>query len=107
MFFPIMSARKWRLVAMAAVILVGVVSSSAQTAQHAGLTEPREFEVWLDHFFADYLKNSPEPSLGFVLVKDGRIFFQKGFGYADYQKKTPVLPDQTLFEAASVSKLIT
>src|SRR6266550_1856637 len=103
-----MYARTVRRVATAAVILISVVSSSAQTvARHAGPSDPREFEGWLDQFFADYVKNSSEPSLGFVLVKDGRIFFQKGYGYADYRKKTPVLPEQTLFETASVSKLIT
>jgi CubicO group peptidase (beta-lactamase class C family) len=102
-----MVARKFQPVASLVVILLVAFSSSAQTAYHVGPTEPGEFEVWLDHFFADYLKNSPEPSVGFVLVKDGRIFFQKGYGYADYRKKTPVLPDQTLFEAASVSKLVT
>src|SRR6266498_1911406 len=60
----------------------------------------------VDQFLADYLKRT-SASLGFVLVKDGKIFFQKGYGYADAEKKTPVIPDQTLFYASSVSKLVT
>ena len=72
----------------------------------AGPNDQKEFELWMDQFLADYLKD-PSASLGFVLVKDGKIFFQKGYGYADSRKKTPVLPDQTLFYAASVSKLVT
>ncbi len=35
----------------------------------------------VDQFLADYLKRT-SASLGFVLVKDGKIFFQKGYGYA-------------------------
>jgi CubicO group peptidase (beta-lactamase class C family) len=60
----------------------------------------------MDQFLADYLKD-PSASLGVVLVKNGKIFFQKGYGYADSRKKTPVVPDRTLFYAASVSKLVT
>ncbi|MEJ7608754.1 MAG: serine hydrolase domain-containing protein [Bryobacteraceae bacterium] len=62
----------------------------------------------MDQFLADYLRQSQsQASLGFVLVKDGKIFFAKGYGYANAGKKTPVVPDQTLFFAASVSKLVT
>ena len=77
------------------------------TAALPGPNEPKELEAWMDQFVSDYLRNSPAPSLGFVLVKDGKIFFQKGYGYADAEKKTAVVPGETLFYAASVSKLLT
>lgn len=79
----------------------------ALTAAAAGPADPKELERWMNQFLADYLKNSSAPSLGFVLVKDGKILFQRGYGYADAEKKTPVVPGQTLFYAASVSKLVT
>ena len=41
------------------------------------------------------------------VVKDGQVLFQKGYGYADVNEKKPVLPDQTLFRAYSISKLLT
>lgn len=82
-------------------------SAAVLTAALAGPTDPKELEAWMDQFLADYLKNSSAPSLGFVLVKNGKILFQKGYGYADAEKKTPVVPGQTLFYAASVSKLVT
>jgi len=72
----------------------------------AGPIDQKELELWIDEFLDDYLKD-PSASLGFVLVKDGKIFFQKGYGYADSRRRMPVLPDQTLFYAASVSKLVT
>jgi len=78
----------------------------ASAATAVGPGDQKEFDVWMDQFLVDYLKD-PSASLGFVLVKNGKIFFQKGYGYADSKKKTPVVPDQTLFYAASVSKLVT
>src|SRR5882757_9311572 len=42
-----------------------------------------------------------------VVVKDGRILFAKGYGYADVDKRIPVVADQTLFRPGSVSKLFT
>ena len=103
------------------VMLLGVVTATslfAQGAQRdpsvnmlsatvAGPTDPKELEAWMDQFLAEYLRNSPQASLGFALVKNGKIFFQKGYGYADDKKKTPVIPDQTIFDTASVSKLVT
>src|SRR5690242_13285062 len=82
-------------------------SGALLTTALAGPTDPKELEAWMDQFLADYLKSSPAPSLGFVLVKDGKILFQKGYGYADAEKKAPVVPGETLFYAASVSKLLT
>ncbi|HEY8949387.1 MAG TPA: serine hydrolase domain-containing protein [Rhizomicrobium sp.] len=43
----------------------------------------------------------------FAIVKDGKIIFAQGYGYADIKKKTPVIADQTLFRPGSVSKLFT
>ncbi len=42
-----------------------------------------------------------------VVVKDGKVLTQRGFGYADVGTRRPVDPETTLFRQASVSKLIT
>jgi len=42
-----------------------------------------------------------------VVERDGKIFFAKGYGYADVEKRTPVSPEKTLFRPGSISKLFT
>jgi len=42
-----------------------------------------------------------------VVVKDGKVLFAHGYGYADLAARTPVSPDTTLFRPGSISKLFT
>src|SRR5262249_46018044 len=41
------------------------------------------------------------------VVKDGKLLFAKGYGYADMEKRLPVTADATLFRPGSISKLFT
>src|SRR5207248_5899285 len=41
------------------------------------------------------------------VVKDGQVLVAKGYGYADFAAKKPLLADQTLFRPGSISKLFT
>jgi CubicO group peptidase (beta-lactamase class C family) len=42
-----------------------------------------------------------------AVVKDGRIFLTKGYGYADLENGVPVDPDETIFRIGSVGKTLT
>ena len=42
-----------------------------------------------------------------AVVADGRLLFAQGYGLADTKSRRPVIADQTLFRAGSVSKLFT
>ena len=86
------------------VILFAQASIFAQTAN---LKDVREFEIWLDDFIAKNFPSDKSGQLAFVIVKDDKIFFQKGYGFVDADRKIPVLPDKTVFYAASVGKLFT
>src|SRR5919202_2081026 len=72
-----------------------------------GPTDPQELEAFLDGFFAKEMAKEHVPGAAVALVKDGKIFFSKGYGYADLEKKIPVVPDKTLFRVGSISKLFT
>ncbi len=77
------------------------------TPQPSGPTDPQELEAFADKFFAEQMLKEHIPGAVFVLVKDGKIFFSKGYGYADLEQKIPVVPDKTLFRVGSISKLLT
>ena len=42
-----------------------------------------------------------------VVVKDGKVLFSKGYGYADVAEQSAIVPDRTLFRPGSISKLFT
>ena len=42
-----------------------------------------------------------------AVVKDGKLVFAQGYGYADVARRTPVVADKTLFRIGSISKLFT
>lgn len=73
----------------------------------AELNNQQELEGFLDNFFTQQMAKQHVPGAVFTLVKDGKIFFSKGYGYADLENKIPVVPDKTLFRAGSISKLFT
>ncbi len=45
------------------------------------------------------------PGATVALVKGDRVIFAKGYGFADVEKRQPVVANQTLFRIGSVSKL--
>jgi CubicO group peptidase (beta-lactamase class C family) len=54
----------------------------------------------------DIMQKYGLPGGAFALVRDGKLIYARGFGYADVEHKTPVQPD-ALFRIASVSKPLT
>ncbi|MGB3639258.1 MAG: serine hydrolase [Rivularia sp. (in: cyanobacteria)] len=72
-----------------------------------GLSNPQEFTAWVDKFMNDEMSKSHIPGTVISIVKDGKVFFTKGYGYANVEKNIPVDADKTLFRVASLSKLFT
>jgi CubicO group peptidase (beta-lactamase class C family) len=66
-----------------------------------------DFETFLDGQIPSQLRNRSIAGAVVSVVKDGQMLFQKGYGYADFEAKKPVVPDQTLFRPGSISKLFT
>lgn len=75
--------------------------------QAAGPQDPGELEVFLDGIIAAHLKAHHVPGATVAVVKDGSLFFAKGYGYADLDERLPVDAQRTLFRPGSVSKLFT
>ncbi len=66
-----------------------------------------DVDAWLDGYMPYALARGDAAGAVVVVVKDGKVLTQRGFGYADVGTRRPVDPETTLFRQASVSKLIT
>lgn len=63
--------------------------------------------AFLDTFFDSAEAKAQYVGASVVVVKDGKVLAEKGYGYADQESKTPVDPKSTAFRVASVSKTFT
>lgn len=70
------------------------------------LTEA-DVSAWLDGFMPYAIARGDIAGAVVVVVKDGQVLTQRGYGYADVAARRPVDPDTTLFRPGSVSKLLT
>src|SRR3546814_18154342 len=64
-------------------------------------------DLWLDGFMPYALAAGDIAGAVVVVVKDGQVLLQKGYGYADIEKHTTVDPAETRFRPRSISKLFT
>lgn len=67
----------------------------------------QDLEAFLDGIVPLQLERDDIAGATIAVVKDGRLLFAKGYGYADYEKKKRVSAEETLFRPGSVSKLFT
>ena len=75
--------------------------------QQQGPTDPAELEAFLDDVLADQMEEGHVAGATVAVVKDGELFFTKGYGYANLENGTPVDPDRTGLLVGSLSKLFT
>ena len=84
-----------------------VEAAAPQPLDGSGLRTPEELEAFVDGFVAGELEAYDVAGLTVAVVKDGQLFFAKGYGWADVDRRVPVEADKTLFRPGSVSKLFT
>ena len=117
--------KRWNFSALVAAILVaGLVlvaaeapaqekgagaSSSAEIARSArtGPGDEQDVEAFFDKLIPKQLREEHVAGATVAVVKDGRLVFAKGYGYADLERRRPVLADETLFFPGSAGKLFT
>ncbi|MBW7457086.1 serine hydrolase [Paenibacillus sepulcri] len=87
--------------------LAAEVSSSSSDLQQPKDLTASSAEVFLDEFFSSDVVKPNYVGASVVIVKDGQIIAEKGYGYADASKQKAVDPAQTVFRIASVSKTFT
>jgi CubicO group peptidase (beta-lactamase class C family) len=60
----------------------------------------------VDNLLEELINSKKIPGLSITVLKEGNVFFEKGYGYSDINKKEEVNPKTSVFRIASVSKPI-
>ena len=79
--------------------------SGTPTSAHS-LTE-EDLGAFFDGILPLQLERSDIAGASVLVMKDGNVLLQKGYGYADMKTHKPVDPTSTIFRLASISKLFT
>src|SRR5215212_10076235 len=77
------------------------------SSQQQGPTDPAEMGAFLDKELGKEMKKHHIAGAAVSVVKDGELFFAKGYGDADLENHIPVDPEQTIFRIGSVGKVFT
>ena len=80
---------------------------SDPTSTTRGLRDRAELEAFLDGVMAANLADKHVNGATVAVVKDGALFFAKGYGFVDANGRKPVSGERSLFRIGSISKLFT
>ena len=72
-----------------------------------GVRDRAELEAFLDGVMVANLGDKHVAGATVAVVKDGALFFAKGYGLADVKRRIPVSGERSLFRIGSISKLFT
>ena len=88
-------------------VFAATAATSAGTAHTVPAMTPQDLGTFLDGLVPYALKRADIAGAVIVVVKDGKVLFSSGYGYADVAKQSPVIADRTIFRPGSISKLFT
>jgi CubicO group peptidase (beta-lactamase class C family) len=97
----------------AAALLAWVTTASMAVGTDAASPDPKheltaaDVDAWLDGYLPYALAQGDIAGAAVVIVKDGQVLTQRGYGYADVAARQRVDPATTLFRPGSISKLFT
>ena len=96
------------LVAAVAVALSLYAQPQEKQAKNLRLAmTENELAGLFDPVFREQMQKLHIPGAVVSIVKNGQIIFAKGYGVADLEKKTPVIPNKTIFRIGSITKVFT
>ena len=109
------TGRRGALVTATAAVL-GLAATGARAEESTPAAPPipaaaaltaTDVNTWLDGYLPYALQTGDIAGAVVVVVKDGEVLTERGYGYADVAARKPVDPKLTLFRPGSVSKLVT
>jgi CubicO group peptidase (beta-lactamase class C family) len=99
--------KRFAFALLAALTLLSAPALAANAANAAPAMTGEDLSAFFAGLVPYALHRADIPGGVIVIVKDGKILFAKGYGYADIEKSRPVDPATTIFRPGSVSKLFT
>jgi CubicO group peptidase (beta-lactamase class C family) len=78
----------------------------AQDAPSVPTLDRQDLETWLDGFVPYALQRGDVAGAVVLVLKDGQVLFEKGYGYADVGAKRRMDPHETILGMGSVSKTL-
>ncbi len=91
------------------LILMGavtcLVSANESAASSNLLSDKSALQAFVDRIVTNRMQEAHVPGTVVTIVKDHRVIFNRGYGFAHLEEHTPVNPNETLFRIASVSKV--
>ena len=99
-------SRAWLVLAV--LLLPSCATTVARRAEEGAVPRARDdLATWVAAAVAEAMEADRIPGAAVVLVRDGRVVLEKGYGLADVAEGRPVTSDGTAFRIGSISKLLT
>jgi CubicO group peptidase (beta-lactamase class C family) len=76
-----------RSILLTALLVVLIFHTASAQESQTGPTNPQELEVFMDGLLLSQLDSFRIAGAVVSVVKDGEIFFSKGYGYSDVETK--------------------
>ncbi len=87
--------------------VAGRENTPSASSRVQGPTDAAEMQIFMDGLLKKEIEENHIAGAAVSVVKDGKLFFAKGYGYADLENNVPVDAEQTLFKIGSLTKLFT
>jgi CubicO group peptidase (beta-lactamase class C family) len=81
--------------------------ASSAMPQSRAIIDSAELAKFVDPLITAQMAKEQIPGAVFILVQNGRVVYQRGYGFANLADKTPVDPETTIWRIGSISKVFT
>jgi CubicO group peptidase (beta-lactamase class C family) len=102
-----MQTKNMLAAAFLALAAISTIAQGGTPENTAPALTADDLNSWLDGYMPYALDTGDIAGAVVAVVKDGTILTERGYGFSDVAKRTPVDPKLTLFRPGSVSKLVT
>jgi CubicO group peptidase (beta-lactamase class C family) len=84
-----------------------VRSTRVSAAPVVAHIDSAELAGFVDTLIATQMAKENIPGAVFLLVQNGKVLYQRGYGFANVERRQPVDPEKTIWRIGSISKVFT